>query len=336
MKRIAYLDNAKYVAIVLMILGHCYWKFHVPYLNDAIYSFHMPLFFIVSGFFIKPLSFKDAVSKYFKAYLIPYFVTGMVTLLLLLCVDSFLENRIVSWHISDWFIRWTFASGSFEGKELFASTPIVGPVWFLFALFWSCLIYSILKSKYDGFNLMVYVIMSFLMSLISIHYVRFPFSIQAGMSAVLFLWLGDVTRKYSITEKLGENSLTLICMIIIWGICILRGNVVVSNCVYGLGLISIFGAYAGSLIFLIFVLLLSNHAILSWGNFGTKTLYVLCIHEVFQYSHFIYGNPFALLQFHPILNLAIEFVVELTVALVLTAVLCNLKQVLIKQRYGMY
>jgi len=330
MKRIVYLDNAKYVAIVLMILGHCYWKFHVPYLNNLIYSFHMPLFFIVSGYFVKPLSFIDGVSKYAKAYLIPYFVTSIVTLLLLLCVDSFLENGIVLWHISDWLVRWTFASGSFEGKEMFASTPIVGPIWFLFALFWSCLFYSILKRKYEGFNLMVYVIMSFLISLISIHYVRFPFSIQAGMSAVLFLWLGDITRKFSIIEKLGENSLTLICLVIIWGICILRGTMVVSNCVYGLGLISILGAYAGSLIFLRLILLLSNHAFFSWRYFGTKTLYVLCIHELFQYSHFIYGNPFALLQFHPILNLAVEFVVELIVALVLTVVFCNLKQVLIK------
>jgi len=290
----------------------------------------MPLFFIVSGYFVKPLSFIDGVSKYAKAYLIPYFVTSIVTLLLLLCVDSFLENGIVLWHISDWLVRWTFASGSFEGKEMFASTPIVGPIWFLFALFWSCLFYSILKRKYEGFNLMVYVIMSFLISLISIHYVRFPFSIQAGMSAVLFLWLGDITRKFSIIEKLGENSLTLICLVIIWGICILRGTMVVSNCVYGLGLISILGAYAGSLIFLRLILLLSNHAFFSWRYFGTKTLYVLCIHELFQYSHFIYGNPFALLQFHPILNLAVEFVVELIVALVLTVVFCNLKQVLIK------
>ena len=48
-RRIEYIDIAKGIAIILMIMGHVCsygsWK------RNIIYSFHMPLFIIVSGMF---------------------------------------------------------------------------------------------------------------------------------------------------------------------------------------------------------------------------------------------------------------------------------------------
>lgn len=52
-KRIAYIDTAKGVTILLVIIGHCAWIKSVPGLDHLIYSFHIPLFFIVSGMFTK-------------------------------------------------------------------------------------------------------------------------------------------------------------------------------------------------------------------------------------------------------------------------------------------
>ncbi len=79
-KRIAWIDNAKAIGIFLVVLGHL----PVPeYLATYIYSFHMPLFFFLSGLVFKGrestvLAFARTRSR---TLLIPYVVFGVLTYL---------------------------------------------------------------------------------------------------------------------------------------------------------------------------------------------------------------------------------------------------------------
>lgn len=47
--RIAYLDAAKGCAILSVILSHLW----IPELTHLLFSFHMPLFFVLAGYFLK-------------------------------------------------------------------------------------------------------------------------------------------------------------------------------------------------------------------------------------------------------------------------------------------
>ena len=48
MERLVFIDNAKGIGIILMILGHIP---NMPeFFHSWIYSFHMPLFFFISGY----------------------------------------------------------------------------------------------------------------------------------------------------------------------------------------------------------------------------------------------------------------------------------------------
>ena len=76
-KRIEYIDTAKAIGILLVILGHCKFLYR-PELGIFIYSFHMPLFFVISGMFVKPLSISNGIMKYAKAYVRPYFITCFI------------------------------------------------------------------------------------------------------------------------------------------------------------------------------------------------------------------------------------------------------------------
>ena len=58
-KRIEYIDYARGIAMLLVILGHCFQSVEYT-LNHFILSFHMPLFFFLSGIFAK--SAKDMKS----------------------------------------------------------------------------------------------------------------------------------------------------------------------------------------------------------------------------------------------------------------------------------
>lgn len=47
-KRLDYIDYCKGIGIIFVILGHTYYGPQIVY--NIIYCFHMPLFFILSGF----------------------------------------------------------------------------------------------------------------------------------------------------------------------------------------------------------------------------------------------------------------------------------------------
>ena len=47
--RLDYLDFAKAIAVFLVIVGHAAGNNDEPYYRMVLYTFHMPLFFMVSG-----------------------------------------------------------------------------------------------------------------------------------------------------------------------------------------------------------------------------------------------------------------------------------------------
>ena len=57
-KRIEWIDIAKGIGIILVVIGHIS---QIEVLNDIIYSFHMPLFFIISGYLYKRKFYKGKI-----------------------------------------------------------------------------------------------------------------------------------------------------------------------------------------------------------------------------------------------------------------------------------
>ncbi len=75
-KRIEYLDIARGIGILLVVLGHNDFAALSPFFHQVIYSFHIPLFFFLSGYFINTaVSFFDYSKKRFHAVLKPYWFT---------------------------------------------------------------------------------------------------------------------------------------------------------------------------------------------------------------------------------------------------------------------
>ena len=81
--RLAYIDIARGIGIMLVVLGHTLAEanYHVQnstvlFFGQLIYSFHMPLFFFLSGMFFKPdVRFLDLVKRRFDSLLKPYLFT---------------------------------------------------------------------------------------------------------------------------------------------------------------------------------------------------------------------------------------------------------------------
>ena len=71
--RIAWLDQLKGFGIILMVYGH-----NFPVLEEYIYSFHMPLFFIIAGIFHPKKMNILTIKKRVQQILLPYFLWSSI------------------------------------------------------------------------------------------------------------------------------------------------------------------------------------------------------------------------------------------------------------------
>ena len=72
-KRVEYVDIAKGIGIILVVMGHNDFALISPFAHKLIYSFHMPMFFFMSGMFFKPdLPFWNFLQNRFRKLLKPF------------------------------------------------------------------------------------------------------------------------------------------------------------------------------------------------------------------------------------------------------------------------
>ena len=78
-KRIGYLDAAKGIAIICIVIGHSY-SYHVGnggFLIPYLYSFHVPIFFVISGIlYARRNQVHISILKKVKELILPYFFWG--------------------------------------------------------------------------------------------------------------------------------------------------------------------------------------------------------------------------------------------------------------------
>ena len=147
-KRINYLDYIKGFTILSVVLGHIY-SANNP-IKIWIYSFHMPLFFIVSGFLSnnKRLDIITTIKKKFKSRMIPYILFGLVFFIFRAKLNLGVQLNVESYIFS-----------LLTGSSL-------GALWFLPALFIIEVIFCILnKSKLNDVFKILITIMLFLIGL---------------------------------------------------------------------------------------------------------------------------------------------------------------------------
>ena len=154
-KRIAYLDVAKGIGILLVVLGHNYIRISVPDLGKFIFSFHMPFFFMLSGMFFNPSyplwvlfkrRFATLIRPYFVAiillYSIYFFYTDLkwMTLLRRLARSLYASGNYIEW-AQLWFLPHLFLLNLFAGVLFLLFYGRIKWLWlralFLAAMLWA-------------------------------------------------------------------------------------------------------------------------------------------------------------------------------------------------------
>ncbi|WP_068673890.1 acyltransferase family protein [Oceanobacillus sp. Castelsardo] len=110
MKRNAFIDNAKVLFIFLVVFGHMIQPFtfdsgKVNTLYLWIYTFHMPAFIMVSGFFAKGSSDKGYIWNLIRKLLVPYIIfQGIYTLFYYSVGNEGWKTEPFEPHWSLWFL----------------------------------------------------------------------------------------------------------------------------------------------------------------------------------------------------------------------------------------
>jgi fucose 4-O-acetylase-like acetyltransferase len=316
--RIEYIDIAKALGILLVILGHCHFTYNIPRLGIAIYSFHMPLFFFISGMFIKPLDFNTSLRKYSKAYLKSYGVTCILMFLLTLILVSL--HQIETCQLSILFERIAFGNGSNEGDALFHDVPTVGPIWFLLALFWGCLISAAIKNiSCSSMNMFILAFVCFVVGYLSAQHIRLPLSFQMGLCSVPFLLSGGLIRQYKIIDQYGESPKFVLALVfIIWlFVVITMGNGLnMASCRYDEGIVRIPISFFATITCLYLCKNIIPPSVKLLKVLGQNTLYVLAGHQLLIFYTKIVDFNFEYISIVPSpLTIFVEFLLQVAIAI---------------------
>ena len=132
--RLIYLDDAKAFGIWLMVLGH---QSLPGNLHTMIYSFHMPLFFVISGMFFRPnKSLADNLNGAVKTIMVPYLLLSIINLSI--CwIHPYLHPELY-YGMTGWRMFSSAILGIFLGVDQVTAYSYMpsGPLWFLVAMFW--------------------------------------------------------------------------------------------------------------------------------------------------------------------------------------------------------
>ena len=183
--RIQWIDALKGFAIFCVTLGHLGCNI---LLEKHIYSFHMFLFFFLSGYVDKTesLSFKQYSLKKIKRILIPFISWNILSNLVAIFMGSSLGDVINTTFLLNGEVCWN------------------APIWFLLTIFLTQILYFILK-KFLNLNDIVIMLISFLLWLVFSQR-NILFKLNLVPMSMLFYVLG-VFAQGKLQDKTGKSLL---------------------------------------------------------------------------------------------------------------------------------
>jgi len=277
MQRNMLFDSLKFGLIYLMVFGHTL-QYNSGSIKDAIYgfiySFHMPLFIFVSGYFSKNIN----LGKYKKS-----FISLIITFTIFQFIYSF---PLLFLDFKEWLIFFVKPKG-----------------WYIIGLLVWRLLFLLAKDKFSKYSLLS---LSFIFPL-CIGFFDYEIPLFRIFTFFPYFLLGAYCRESTIFKIRDINKIYTIGFLIISFICMyffVNGEFIVS--LFGeapyieqdssriTGLLYRILAYFLAIVVSIGVINLVPDTI---GKYGSKTLEIYLMHHIFLYLLYVALFPF--LHFHP-------------------------------------
>lgn len=204
--RLQWVDAVRGIGISLVVVGHMDMPQKIYCL---IYAFHMPLFFIVTGYlYSSSRSAWEIVRAKAKGLMEPYYLFSALMIVLLVAfpgrwASSYLGKR--TWEETLW-------------PTLLGTSPVIEPTWFLPCLFVATVAAVFCRKIARQSRLLVAV---FTLTLLAWVWSSFegpvlPFRIHLVPMGLAFLLVGMLGRRATVWERLSWLRLTLLSMLAVF------------------------------------------------------------------------------------------------------------------------
>ncbi len=189
-------------------------------LDTYIFSFHMPLFFFISGFLFDFGKYAESASNFvkgrFRSLIVPYFCFALITCLFYYMMDELFTPGVPSIEFFKHIIL-------VENSILHGVSHILlgfglavsynSPLWFLTCLFVTELLFYGLTKKYYSeprkivFWLTVSGIIGYLYSVYVLPF-RIPWNVDVALAAIVFYGAGNLFRKLTESETESRTDIS--------------------------------------------------------------------------------------------------------------------------------
>ncbi len=265
-RRIDWIDQVKGWAIFLVVYGH-----NFPVTEKYIYTFHMPLFFMIAGFFHPREQTREVIARRAKYLLVPYFLWASI-----LYVFWFFAGRkfgeSAAYHLSPLknFAGIFYAQG---GRE-YMDWGI--PLWFLPAMFLTFLLFYLVRSagKYQYLLLALLVVSGFLIPGFVPR--KLPWSLDVAMVALAFYSAGFYTFSFFKNAPSASARRILVLTGILHAVLyFFNSKVDMYRSEYGRAVVFLLNGWAGSTFYLLLFRELIRFPFLSY--IGKYTIPILAM-----------------------------------------------------------
>lgn len=278
-QRVEWADLAKGIVIILMIYGHSIEVVSKQWM--LIYSFHMPFFILISGFFFKDMDWRRFLRRNIRGMLLPYACTIAIEYVLRIVL---LE---ADWKESLAKMLFTTLTGlSIKGEVSFELAEGVGVLWFVPMLFCVKLLFLLASkcSKGNEFVRMSIVILLVMLGLcLQRNQCYLPWSLDIALYGTGFYYLGLLLRKYDLCQMLFQKARYGLIWLVIWFVGVssqFQYEMVMRS--YTGEIICMFAAVSGFLLCCMISDYLSKVKGIKgfFGWMGRGTMAVLCLHHL--------------------------------------------------------
>ena len=221
-----YISIAKALGIILMVVGHSGCPFVI---SKFIYIFHMPLFFVCSGYFFKEISDQSSLQSFYikrmKGLYLPYLKWSM---LFILSHNSFRYLHITESVIyqKEDYVRQFIKMITMTDHEL-----LIRPFWFIKELLLTSLIVATISYISSNLSIKKRIEPLFVIALIASVVSKLipPVPLFGDCSilclSVLYYYSGILINKYKRYIPLTYTTLLLSFIIVVFGSFFLNGSI---------------------------------------------------------------------------------------------------------------
>ncbi len=339
--RLCWVDVAKGIGIILVVFAHVNYTRAIL---DTIYSFHMPLFFIISGILFnknKYTSFRMFVKRKLQTLICPY-VLFYTLILIYFYVSRYLGSGLSEFNVAvmgEHFLQMFLSQGS--------AKVISPPLWFVLCLFTVEILYYFI-SKIDKKVIVVLISAVFVLVgwLFETYIVRkynilLPWSIDSAMFALGFFTIGNLSAdrlnqmvrwilKQDYSYLIG-SALAIVGLAVTMILAIPNGHVSLGSKILRNGYVFYITGIVGSLSVLVISALLQKNKFFTYC--GRNSFCIMAVHDVIRatYERISESVKFLAYDTTNFIQTILPFVIVLLLSLLVTIIYNKVKGAIINK-----